>query len=73
MKHLLIDLIHLEVEWSDQNHAEEGYIGHLKKHFWQNMVSNKFPKRLWNYGLVRHDGILSRIARGKMGQTALSK
>ena len=29
------------------------------------MVSKKVPKHLWDYGLVRQDGIISRIAYGK--------
>ena len=64
---LRIDLTHSEVEQFNQNHAAEGDIWHLKKHFRKKMVSKKVPMGLWDYGLVHKAGILSRISRGKMG------
>ena len=64
---MCIDLIHSEVEWSNQNHTEECDIRHLNKHFWGNMVSNKVPNHLLYYGLVHQSGILSRIDCGKTG------
>ena len=37
------------------------------------MVSKKVPKCLWDYGLVHHAGILSRIYRGKIGLTGIEE
>ena len=68
---LFIDLAHSVIGRSNQNHAAEGDIGHLKKSFPKNMVSNKVPKHLWGYGLVHQAGILSRIVRGKIERAAI--
>ena len=73
VKLLRIDLTHSEKERSNQNHAAEGEIGHLKKRFRQKMVSKAVPKRLWDYGLVHQAGVLNRIARGKTGHTGLKE
>ena len=73
LKRLRIYLTHSEVERSNNNHATGGDIGRLKKRFWQNMVSKKFPKNLWDYGLVHQDGILSCISRGKTVWTGIEK
>ena len=37
------------------------------------MVSKKYSKRLWGYGLVYQDAILSRIDHGKTGCTGIEK
>ena len=73
VNHLRIDLTHSEVEQFNQNHAAEGDIWHLKKHFRKKMVSKKVPMGLWDYGLVHKAGILSRISRGKMGWTGIEE
>ena len=46
IKHFCIDLAHSKVEQSNYNHTAEGDIGHLKKRFWQNMVSKKVSNQL---------------------------
>ena len=51
----------------------EGEIGHLKKRFPQNMVPNKFPNFLWDYGLVHQAGIFSSIACGETGRTGINE
>ena len=65
VKRLRIYLTHSKVERSKNNHAAKNEIVNMKNHFWQKMVFNKFPKRLWDYGLVHQAGILIRITRGK--------
>ena len=37
------------------------------------MVSKKVHKRLWDYGLVHKDGILSRIDRGKTERMSIEE
>ena len=73
LKCLGIDLTHLEVEWSNQNHNMEGEIGHLKTHFSQKMLSKKVPKGCCYYVLVLKAVIFSRIACGKTGWTDIEK
>ena len=73
VKRLRIDMTYSEVERSNQNHAAEGEIGHLKRRFRQKMVRKNVPKRLWDYGLVHQAGVLNRIARGKTGRTGIEE
>ena len=63
--------LQIELTQFNQNHTMEGDIGHLKKCFQQTMVSKNAPKRLWDYGLVHQDDILSRIASGKTRWTGI--
>ena len=73
VKRLRIDLTHSEKERSNQNHAAEGEIGHLKRRFRQKMLAKAVPKRLWDYGLVHQAGVLSRTSRGKTGRTGIEE
>ena len=71
VKRLRIDLTHSQVAWSNQNHAVEGDIGHMKKRFCQNILPKKVPKCLCDNGLVHQYIILSRIYCGKTGRTGI--
>ena len=58
---LNVNVTHLEAEQSHQNHAAEREIGELKKRYRHKMLRKKVPKRVWDYGFVHQDEVLSRI------------
>ena len=72
-KRLGIDVTHSEAERSNQNHAAEQEIGELKKRYKQKMIKKGAPKRVWDYGFVHQAGVLSRLARGRNGQTGIKE
>ena len=66
-------MAHSEVEWYNQNYIAEDENVNTKNIFQTKMVSKKFPKSLWYYGLVRHDILLSRITCREMVQTGIEE
>ena len=59
-----IRLHHMEKGCKDQNHHVEREIGILKQRWKDSMAHKSVPSRLWDYGLVYEEEILSCMCQG---------